>query len=686
MNDYFSRSNLIGLLVLLLIVLLLFLIEEASRMKKKRQWGAYYQEEQEKRLRKDTKRRLFEQRLFVILSGLPIIGEVLVELKRRIYFITPYTNEMLFRKTLNLFKRGALLGFIAGCVAFLLNVVPLGSIDMISTIVALVAVYVVFKDYTKKGLYDLEEQADADFTRYLAYVKHEYYAHKKVGEAVLTAAENVGYDMRVRAKNIYDTAYSPNAKETVYEYVNCRDRGMFYRLFITQVYHAGRNGDKWKDAESLFCKNIDYLRRDIPTYRIRRKERRAEFTGYTASILIPLLVMNVLRRFGNGFSTEMNEFYQTTGYIVQILNIFMTLIIYNFFNKKKDLTNNSTVHLNNGIVQKIMKLGNIDNRLKGFDNTFVIKKIKKRLDRVGSDISPHAFLVKIIMLSVFSFIVVLGIFLYGHGTRRKALSETIVYEDFLSRASVQQQENVINVTLQLIDKYLTYDMRYVTESLIVEEIDRVTTIRNLPLKQEMAKTIIRQVEEYKAETLKWYEIVVAFVSMFVGYIHYAELSYYDNMAKQAREDEVRMFQMIVLLEKEFDSTSVSGLLAEFESHAIYFKEPLRVANLMYARDKEKALDSLFDYETPEFVELITNLKTVYKCGIKAAFSETELNMLSDAEIQRVNEDIMFRRSMDLADILRMMPAAISFGLYFLIPFLFASLGGIKEAFDTIQNL
>ncbi len=686
MNTVLSKSNMIGFLILSFIVILIVIVDRVSKARKEKDHSFYHQAEYEKRIKSEAKKKVVEERLAVIVSGIPFLGDLFLELKRRIYYITPYNGNMLIHKTLELFKKGILWGGIAGIFSFFVNVIPLGRIDLFSIIVSFLTVYIVFKDFTKKNIYELEDKADADFSQYLAYVKHEYYAHKKVGEAILSAAENVGYDMRVRARNIYNTTYSPNAKESVYEYINNRNRGMFYRLFITQVYHAGRSGDKWRDSESLFCKNIDYLRRDIPTYRIRRKERRAKFSGYTISVLLPLIAMNLLRNFGNDFSPEMVEFYQTTGYIVQIANIFLTVIIYNFFNKKKDLTNNSVVHLNSNFIQKITKTGGIEEKLKSFDNTFVVKKIKARLDRVGSDISPHTFLLKIISLSLFSFIAVLSIFIYGHSVRRNNLAKTIVYDDFLSKVSNQQQEQAANITLSMINKFLSYNMEYVTESLVVESINEESTIKNLSIKQAMAETVIRQVEEYKTETLQWYEILVSFLALLVGYVQYAELSYYDNITKQAREDEVRMFQMIVLLEKEFDSTSVAGLLAEFESHAVYFKEPLRVANLMYAKDKEKALDSLFDYETPEFTELINNLKTVYKCGMKAAFSETELNMLSDAELQRVNEDILFRRSMDLADVLRMVPAAISFGLYFMVPFLLSSLSGVKEAFEMIQHL
>jgi hypothetical protein len=395
--------------------------------------------------------------------------------------------------------------------------------------------------------------------------------------------------------------------------------------------------------------------------------------------------MNILRKFGNGFSTDMEEFYQTTGYIIQIINIFVTFVVYNFFNKKKDLSNNTTVHLNNGIIQKIIKFGNLENFLKGFDNTFIVKKIKARLDRIGADVSPHTFLIKMVAISLIGFVTVVGIFSYGHATRRRTLSETIVYSDFMGTVSERQQESISSVTLEVINEFLSYDMSYVTESTVIDYIDRVGNIKNLAIKQEMAKTVIRQVNEYNSEILQWYEIVLAFLALFVGYVQYIELIYYDNMTKQAREDEVRMFQMIVLLEKEFDTTSVAGLLEEFEAHAMYFKEPLRVASLMYAKDKEKALDSLLDFETPEFVELITSLKTVYKCGIKAAFSETELNMISEAELQRVDEDITFKRSMDFADILRMFPAVITFGLYFLVPFLLSSLRGLKDVFDVLQN-
>jgi hypothetical protein len=119
---------------------------------------------------------------------------------------------------------------------------------------------------------------------------------------------------------------------------------------------------------------------------------------------------------------------------------------------------------------------------------------------------------------------------------------------------------------------------------------------------------------------------------------------------------------------------------------VYFKESLRQAVLMYGKDRNAALDGLVDYTSPEFSELVSSLKAVYNCGIRAAFSETELNMMSEADMQRMTQDISFKRSMDIVDMLRVVPAVMSFGAYFLVPFLTSSIGGVKEVLSVLNGM
>ncbi len=673
-----------GLLVLLALLALILsldkIIELIGRIKRGpiRSFDQTY--------RKAERKKHYENRLYGLLIRAPILGTALLNLQEKIYYITPYNSVELKMRTITIFAQRFFVAVLAGIITFFFNTLCLGKIDLMCFAVSMVCGYVVFNGLINGKIYEMEDEADEELNRYLAYVKHEYYAHRKTAEAVISAAETMSYDMRTRARDIYTIIKSGNAKDRVYDYVNDQKRGMFQRLFMTQVYHAARHGDKWNGTESLLCKNIDYLRKDIPTYRVRRKEHREHFFGYTASIVLPLLVMNALRRYGSSFSSDMVSFYQTLGYVVQVMNLFLTVVIYNFFQKKKEMSNSSVIHLSNTLITYIERNNVVERQLKKYDGTFFMKRIKARLDRIGSDITPHGFVIKTLITSLGAALLVFGIFIYSHAGRRAALSTTVVYEEQLSSASQRQQETVYNTVIALIGRYKSSNLNTITEARLIKDIEETVAISNYSLKEAMAETVIKQVVEYQSEHVQWYEIVLVISALLVGVFQYFEIVYYDRLTKQAKEEEVRMFQMIVLLEKDFESTSVAGLLNEFESHAVYFKESLRQAVLMYGKDRNAALDGLVDYTSPEFSELVSSLKAVYNCGIRAAFSETELNMMSEADMQRMTQDISFKRSMDIVDMLRVVPAVMSFGAYFLVPFLTSSIGGVKEVLSVLNGM
>jgi hypothetical protein len=689
MNKLFSKvfdpsnlSNLIGLLIFFALTFAVVIMNRIFESRLEKRQRSFIQKDVEKRMREQWRKERRQKILYAFLMEIPFLNKALFEIRTRLFYITPYDDKDLREKTMDVFGRGVFLAVIVGSVTFLGNVIPVKSADLISVTISLIGGYVVFREYVNTYFFNMRDEADSELNSYLTHVKHEYYAHRKVGESVLYGAENISYNMSVRARHIYNIITGSNSESRVFDYVNDRRRGFYLRLFMNQVFRALK-GDSWNGPESLFCKNIDYLRRDIPTYRLDRKKRRTQFTGYTACILLPLLIMNLIKMFGKGFSVEMAEFYQTYGYIWQAVNIFATVSINNFVSRKKELTDISEVRLGDFFIDKLSQSRKLNERLANYDNFRPIKKIKKHLDHICADIDVHGFIIKSLLLGLSGLLIVLGVFGYSHLNRRKALVTTIVYDDFLSGVPERQIEEAQRVTFELLKELKDVNISYVSESRVVDLINERSTLRNMTLKEEIARAVMKQMQEYHTEFYKWYEILLAVVGLLTGLLPYAELLYYEGVAKQARQSEVRMFQMIVLLEKEFPETSIAGLLAEFESCAVYFKAPLRKANLMYSKNRIEALDSLIDIESPEFCELVSSLKAVYQCGIKAAFSETELNMLSEGDMQKLSSEIEFNKSMDIADMVRLVPAIISFGFYFLVPLLMSSLRGVKDVFKLI---
>ncbi len=681
-----QRSNIAGLIILMIFALFVYLFGKIQRSRTERKTRRRLQSDAEARMRREEWRRGKEDGFYRFLLSIPWLGDVIYQFQEQIYYITPYGRNELGIVSVRLLEKCMILSTGAAVVTFFANIIARGTMDLLCIVVTLIAAWVTFAEYSSWKIYSLQDIADKELCEYLAHVKHDYFAHKKAGESVLAGADGMGYEMRLRARDLYEIIRSSNAKDRVFEYVNDQKRGMFLRLFLIQAYHSSKIGDKWENGESLFCKNIDILRRDIPIFRMRRKERREQFSGATLMVVLPLLIMNILRSYGAGFSSDMVEFYDTTGYLIQVLNVFVTVLVYDFFRKKKTLSNNYSVQLGNAFIDRLGKVRVVSAALNRANKTHFAGRLRERLSHIGADIGSKLFILKMLTMGAAAVVIVMSFFIYGHVTRRIRLTTSVVDNEFMSTVSDRQSETVGQTIVALVNRYKGTDPIYLSESVLVEDIDDMTNLRSLSLKTGMASVVISQVRAYRDEHLKWYEVLIAVLSCLTAFIPYIELVHYNNMTKQAKEEEVKMFQMIVLLEREFRSTSVIGLLTEFESHAVYFREKLRRAIVMYSRSREEALDMLYDYDSPEFMELVQSLKAVFKCGVKAAFSETEMDMVADAEMQRLDSRIAARKSADIADILKVIPAVIAFGTYFLVPFLWSAIGSVAEVFEVLQTL
>ncbi len=677
-------TNAIGFLFLIVVVSGAYLLSSflGSSMEKKQRNS--FQKETEKRIRREWKGRKIRRGAYFLLRKVPCLGKVLLRIRNNIYYITPFDDETLIYKTVDVAKMGFLYASLAALGTFLLSVIPMKRVSLIPIVIALVVGATVFEEFLDKYFFSYRDSADEELNSYLAKVKHEYFAHRKVGDAVLKASESMSYDMRVRARDIYLTITRSDADSAVRSYVNNSERSQYLRLFAKQARRA-MIGDEWNGDRSLFCTNIDYLRKDIPTERADKKKRRSEFDGYIPSILLPLAMMYLLKSFGKNYSYEMAEFYQIFGYIWEVINIITVLILGGFIRRKRDMSGFSQAHMSSFITDKISYIRHIRSLFSRYKNTRFVKRIQTHLHHIGADIDACGFLCKCFFIGIVGCLLTLSVFTYGHKMRRDALSTSIVYDDFLENVSKYQKEEVNRVFLELLDRFKGTNLRYLSRSQVIDIISNDYGIGNISTIENIADVLLRQVQEYQLEHTQWYETVLSLLALALGLIPYAELLYYEGVVKKAREAEVRMFQLIVLLEKEFETTSISGLLNEFESSAIYFREPLRVAGLMYAKDRVAALNGLYDDECPEFCELVNSLKSAFVCGIRAAFSETELNMLTEGDMHRIDSELSFKKTMDLADILKMVPAAITFGFYFMIPLLSSSLKGMDVIFEILNN-
>lgn len=198
--------------------------------------------------------------------------------------------------------------------------------------------YIACNEVPERYVRKAEERLYRSMLSYFAGVKHLYLSYRNVPNAIHDAAEETGEEMRLHAAVFYDILIGNERKERVRSYVASEANCRYLKMFLVQAYEVSEKGDmKTLYSESLFSENMEYLRMEVMQEIYRRRRRAHELSGYAFVTLAPVFMMSVLRRWGIGFTAELENFYAGAGNSIVLLCFLATLAVYAAINRAKEV-------------------------------------------------------------------------------------------------------------------------------------------------------------------------------------------------------------------------------------------------------------------------------------------------------------------------------------------------------------
>lgn len=633
-----------------------------------------------------------EKRLLAIYNAsikIPLIKGYMKKIERTYLAICPYDAPQLVRIAAENIALTVIVSAI-GIVAILsFNLIMEKQLSLYSIACCLLAIYVSGVECANYKLKKTERKIMDDMIRYVSKVKHAYVASRNIPMAVSQAAEGLGHEINRQALILHDILSGTERKDKVREYALSPTTNKYMKLFIQQAYEVSESGDIiGADSESLFTKNLEFLRVEMKRDMYQKEKRLFRLEGFTFVCLFPIFFLTPLKNWGMTLAEDMKGFYEGPGQFIALLSFLATVVIYDAINRAKEV-----------VFQRSSKKGG------GFDNVsphspirrFMerielgkgkrVDKIKRMLRDTGSRQSFGAFI--LVSLTYFIAVTIVCTVFFGvlhiQG-KNQLLTEVNNIDSVISVATENAKRTIKEHILAMSNEYLHADD--ISVETLEADFNRRMYMPNKEVGKRVALEVQARILSCRSEHLKWYEF---YLGMLLGlasaFIPYVGLRYRYSLLLQGKDDEIRQFQAIILMERLFPNITCVQILEEMENFARVFKPSLQACINSYSAGPQEALYELRRAEQAcdEFTDLIDGFIAVEKVGVATAFAEVAGNREMEQEIKALNEERNLERQKDLTSTISYIPAILAVGIYFIAPFAVNVISRLFVMFEMLEG-
>ena len=585
--------------------------------------------------------------------------------------ICPYGEKDLDRKTEDIIFRAFIFGTVFGFLAFLIDLYATEGISLYTLISTGFTTWAVFnilvQSKLKKVNDGINKELNAYFTNCIYAYQNTGSIHQMLTESTLGLSPEIG-EINSEIIRIIE---SENAQDEINTFVSDPEKSPYIKLFASQCFNTATRGDIKKDGVSLFCSNIEHLRSEFLVSQLRQKKRDYTYKGFNIIATIPVPILNIFAKWGISFSADMTSFYASYGFIIQMLCVLSSIFVLNILQK------NSTFLRHNHTDTRNKK--NIPINF-GFKNS---EKTKNKLNLTNANIPLAAFYIKCITFGAIGFLSLLIITVYSNN---KFKQEALTSQNIENISVGTQKELVTDIVVDLSKKYKNTDINTLQDITLTREIAS-RGITDKYARNAMITEIKKRVETYQSRDLmEWYQFLMCLFGWLAALVPIAALEMNYHFITNTAIDEIRLFQTIILLEKDIANSTVFSILQEMDSYTRLWQREFDTAVMEYPYNPEFALAELDIIPNEDVREIVAELKASNRVGLKAACANIETNILMTERTKKQELNIADENTKNLYSALIMIPLSIAFIGYFVLPFIVTSLKDVGNIFEIMKGL
>lgn len=615
--------------------------------------------------------------LYKVFTKVPFFKRYFLKFRSRLEMLYPADVIDVNRKATQTMARSSLLAL--GCMVALGF---LAKTDVFYIGISIFTVYIIFTNSVSRSIDKMEITLLRQFADFLTDCRSNYHTVGMVDDAIFMTLDEIPHEIALHVNKIYEVVISTHVSEEVEKYTDIAPN-RFLNMFAAVCATIQEYGDKkLENGESLFLKNLNYIKEEVYVEITKREKNNFLFSGLVFTCVMPIFGMKLIAMWAKSI-TELGTFYDgPMGMIVMVLVFVATFVCYELISNLRDgKTEDEKEH---PILERAAKIPVIRRLLTTAVNQNYSKalRINDDLKMVGNHISPQAYLLERVSIGIIIGIAATVVILAAHfGTYNTLLNNfETAYED-----SIVPDENYRDTMKEISKDYLKTHkvMHAFTENdtkQLIKELEENEGM-NEQLAQEVANEIASRSNSYAKNYFKWWYIVIVLGGMAGGYYApIALLKYQLSIMKMSMEDEVAQYQTLALILMNVDGMTLDVILEWMERFAFCFKQSISECILNLESSEEAALRKMKDMETfPPFLRFVDNLLAIDEVGVTNAFDEIKTEQENYKQQRALNNEIMMTKKSNIGKDISYIPLALCVAGYLIYPF-------VSYAFKMMQSM
>ena len=653
--------------------------------------------QQIRKLRQGTESNKFSmeilyQKLYITYSKIPYIKTYINKLRRRLEIIDVDDEYATRRDSAKILTK------------VLIVIIPLvaASIIISHSNYLLMSIILIFELFMIDAFIDrsvdsmdnnlLKEQLD-----FFAEIRHAYHEFNMVEEAVYQISQDDEKAISRQGEKIYEVLIANDPETELEKYYDIAPNP-YLKEFAGISYLTKEFGDRKVDKASLYLKNVNNITEEMQIEILKRDKIDYVFQSLSIISIVPVLFLEPLKNWSIGNFSFTEAFYRgKPGMIVQILVILLTVICYVLLRKVKNngSMDKQTVNQENPWQSKIYKnpIG------KKIVNLFIPKKgtkeyikIQKLLKDSASKLKMEWLYINRIVIAIVTFVVTLFLMLqlhkvavkwvYTEPTTEYNLLGGLTDRELKTAMEITESDNKfldkfkgnLKTTKQDIEREVRRDKDYLDakDADITKAVDRIYS----------------KLQKVNSEYLQWFEFLMAFVFMMIGYMFPVWMLYFQyKMRLMEMGDEVMQFQTIILMLMRIERVNVEIILEWLERYSDIFREPISRCVNNYESGAWEALEVLRNETNyPLFIRIVESLQAaVEKIPIIEAFDELDSERDYYQEKRKESNQRLIARKARIGKLIGFAPMVVMFVGYLIVPLVYIGLTSMSTSMSSIST-
>lgn len=636
----------------------------------------------------------FLMRSYAVFMRLLPLRCYVLKVRSRIAVLHMYDEFELRQRTMKIVY--ALVGTLGGGIVVLVMFNPTILFFLTLLLAAVVIQGLLLDGYVNR----MEKKLLEQMLEFFAAVRHAYYRHGMVTDAVDEAGEVVGQEVGLHANRIYEALSAASPDEALEKYYETAPN-RFLKAFAGISRLIMEFGDRKRNQGSLYLQGISTLTGEVQLDLIKRNKLDYLLKGLHIIALVPVFFTKPIEMWARGNFPLMDQFYLSkVGMVIKILLLLIILIAYVLLQKLK--SEEETAY----------RAG--DDRAPWESRVYrwqwarmvvrwfsppVSSASYYRLSQLLRDTNHHLRIEWLQVRRIVLFMVCM-LFTLGSAVTLHRMSQNGIMSEapsgyvFFGKMSAEELEQARQATDLDTEVMKASGMSDEATFDTVADLTSETMIAegSKPNHEQVTQVVLRildKLDRWNGEYLKWWEVVLSLFAGCLGYhLPYGMLWFRRKMILMDMRHEVYQFGTMIAILKELERISVEEILEWLLTYAVIFKMPIQKCLLHYGHGAEDALQQMKEeVKLEEFQRLADKLLlAVEKITIVRAFDDLDSDMAYHFEQRRLDYEKSLDTRAGLGRMIGFTPMYALIFAYLVIPLIWMSFQQMDLYFQQIQKL